>query len=194
MVDWAGHEGEATSRRYRSMAERQLRGSSPTYERLCLGVADDREVLALLDTLPAPKRQPNLLLAAARFLAGPVEAYAPFREWVVGHWGELSATMSARRTQTNEARRCAVLLPALAALGGPLALLEVGASAGLCLYPDRYAYRYGDGRVIGSSPVVLDCHSSGPVPIPNTPIASRCCAVRSRSRAWILRWCAVATC
>ena len=46
--------------------------------------------------------------------------------------------------QTNEAGRCAVLLPVLAALPQPLALLEVGASAGLCLYPDRYAYRYGD--------------------------------------------------
>ena len=54
--------------------------------------------------------------------------------------------MRVRATQTNEAGRCAVLLPVLAALPQPLALLEVGASAGLCLYPDRYAYRYGDRR------------------------------------------------
>ncbi len=38
-----------------------------------------------------------------------------------------------KRTQTNEPGRCAVLLPLLAALPQPLALLEVGASAGLCL-------------------------------------------------------------
>jgi Uncharacterized protein conserved in bacteria (DUF2332) len=37
-------------------------------------------------------------------------------------WGE-------RATQTNEAGRCAVLLPVLAALPQPLALLDVGASA-----------------------------------------------------------------
>jgi hypothetical protein len=39
--------------------------------------------------------------------------------------------MLARRTQTNEAARCATLLPTLAALPQPLALIEVGASAGL---------------------------------------------------------------
>ena len=37
----------------------------------------------------------------------------------------------ARRTQTNEPARCAVLLPALAQLPQPLALIEAGASAGL---------------------------------------------------------------
>jgi len=45
-------------------------------------------------------------------------------------------------------------------------LLEVGASAGLCLLPDRYAYAYGEHRV-GSSSVVLPCAPSGPVPLPD---------------------------
>ena len=73
VVDWSGHDGMATSRRYRAMAERQLRGVSPSYERLCLGVADDADLIARLDSLPAPKRQPNLLLASVRFLDGPVD-------------------------------------------------------------------------------------------------------------------------
>jgi hypothetical protein len=71
----------------------------------------------------------------------------------------IEAQMPVRATQTNEAGRCAVLLPVLAALPQPLALLEVGASAGLCLYPDRYAYRYGD-HVVGTGGPVLECAST----------------------------------
>jgi hypothetical protein len=77
--------------------------------------------------------------------------------------------MNHRRTQTNEPRRCATLLPVLASLPQPLALLEVGASAGLCLLPDRYAYRYDGGELLGSSPVVFDCATRGAVPVPRTP-------------------------
>jgi hypothetical protein len=145
----------------------QVHGISPSYERLCVGVADDAEVLARLDTLPRPKRQPNLLFGAVRFLAGPVDQYAAFRAFVLDSWAELSETMLARRTQTNEPRRCATLLPALAALPQPLALLEIGASAGLCLYPDRYAYRYNGGAVLGSSRVLFDCATRGAVPVPS---------------------------
>ena len=60
--------------------------------------------------------------------------------------GEIEAVMLERRTQTNEPARCALMLPLLAALPQPLALLEVGASAGLCLLPDRYGYDYDGHR------------------------------------------------
>ena len=43
------------------------------------------------------------------------------------------------------AQGLALLVPALMQLPQPLALLEVGASAGLCLLPDRYAYDF-DGH------------------------------------------------
>jgi hypothetical protein len=166
LVDWSGHDGMETSRRYLLMAERQLRGISPSYEALCAGVADDLELIALLDTLPAPKRQPNLLLGAVRFLGGPIDAYSAFRSFVLAEWAQVVVTMRDRRTQTNEARRCATLLPALAQIDGPLALFEVGASAGLCLQPDRYAYRYGDGPVLGTGTPLLECAVTGPVPVP----------------------------
>ena len=152
------------------MAEREVRGISPSYERLCRGVSTDGDVLARLDELPPPKRQPNLLLGAVRFLGGPVGAYDEFRKWVLANWAELAATMSERRTQTNEPGRCATLLPVLAALPQPLALLEVGPSAGLCLYPDRYGYRYQTSsgeHVVGESAVELRCTVSGPVPLPD---------------------------
>ena len=49
--------------------------------------------------------------------------------------------------QTNEAQRSAILLPGLlqiaAATGLPLSLLEIGASAGLNLWCERYFYDYG---------------------------------------------------
>ena len=73
--------------------------------------------------------------------------------------------MLARRTQTNEAARCALMLPLLAALPQPLALLEVGASAGLCLLPDRYAYDYGT-HSLGTGPPVLRCRVEGDPPLP----------------------------
>lgn len=153
--------------RYREFAQREVRGRSPLYERLAAGVAEDPEVLALLERLPPPKRQPNLLFAVVAFLAGVQPDYDAFRAVVLDRAEEVLATLVARRTQTNEVGRCATLLPVLAQLPGPLALLEVGASAGLCLLPDRYAYDYGRA-VIGdlASGVLLRCEPRGPVPVP----------------------------
>lgn len=166
MPDWTGLDGSPTAARYQQMAEREVLGISPSYEAICLGVAGDAELIDLLDTLPAANRQPNLLLAAVRFLDGPVDSWPAFRGFVLDSWQRLAATMRERRTQTNEPGRCAALLPVLAALPQPLALLEVGAAAGLCLYPDRYAYRYGE-HAVGASSVVLRCAVTGPVPLPS---------------------------
>ncbi|MEU2236337.1 DUF2332 domain-containing protein [Streptomyces vietnamensis] len=153
---------------YRNFATREARGHSARYEELAAAVAEDEKLLALIERLPEPKRQPNLLLAAVRFLDGPTEDPEEFRSWVIGSWDRVGATMLRRRTQTNEAGRCATLLPLLASLRGPLALIEVGASAGLCLYPDRYRYAYDDRSSFGpaDSPVTLGCRTSGPVPLP----------------------------
>jgi hypothetical protein len=163
---WQGG-GVSTAQRYREFA-REAHVESPAYERLALAVAEDGRLLGRLDQLPRPKRQPNLLFAAARYLGGPVERPAAFRDWVMRNWADLAATMLARSTQTNEPARCATLLPVLAVLPQPLALLEVGTSAGLCLYPDAYQYRY-DGHTVGrpDSPVQIDCAVSGDVPLPN---------------------------
>ncbi|WP_426403529.1 DUF2332 domain-containing protein [Streptomyces sp. R-07] len=157
-----------TAERYRRFATMEARGHSPTYERLTAAIAGDPDLLALIDQLPTARRQPNLLLAAVRFLDGPVDDLAAFREWTLVHWARVRATMSERRTQTNEPGRCSVLLPVLARLPQPLALIEVGASAGLCLYPDRYRYRYDGGAEFGpsDSAVVLECGTTGAVPLP----------------------------
>ncbi len=157
---------------YARFARSQALGTSAVYEDWAAGVAGDPEVLALLEALPAPKRQPNLLFAAARLVGAPSGSWTDVGPWVVAHWDAVAREMRARATQTNEPRRCAVLLPALAAVDGPVALVEVGASAGLCLYPDRYSYDYTlpDGSSVrldpadGPSDVVLPCRIEGPVP------------------------------
>ena len=41
MVDWVGHDGMSTAERYAAMARFQVKGVSPSYERLCAGVAED---------------------------------------------------------------------------------------------------------------------------------------------------------
>jgi hypothetical protein len=162
-----GHDpGKPAAENYREFAE-DARGRSPAYEALAGAVAGDPAVLRFLGSLPPGKRQPNLLFAAARYLGEPPDIGA-LRALVGRRPAELSAVMLARRTQTNEPARCAVLLPALAQLPPPLALIEVGASAGLTLLLDRYSYHYGGHRIAGLDPQapVLHCAPSGPVPLP----------------------------
>ncbi|WP_345630748.1 DUF2332 domain-containing protein [Rugosimonospora acidiphila] len=153
---------------YVEFATCEARGVSPAYELLSLAVSRDADLLALLDTLPPGKRQPNLLFGVVRLLGGPIGDPDAFREYAVANWPEIEARMRTRATQTNEAGRCALLLPVLAALPQPLALLEVGASAGLCLYPDRYSYRYGD-HTVGAGGPVLECAASGIAPPDRVP-------------------------
>jgi hypothetical protein len=158
----------------RSLAENyrtfglEARGRSPVYETLAVSVADDEEILEFLGTLPPPKRQPNLLFATARYLLDGPPSLGGLRTLVRERGADLSRVMLARRTQTNEPARCAALLPALAQVPGPLALIEVGASAGLALLFDRYSYDYAGHLIAGSDPdaPTLRCAVRGPVPLP----------------------------
>ena len=150
---------------YRWFAENEARGSSPQYEHLANVVADSHELLERLSLLPGAKRQPNLLFASVRFLGGATDTVDGFVEFIRSNSDELEATMLARSTQTNEVARCAAFLPLLADLDAELALIEVGASAGLCLFPDRYAYSY-DGEQIGDSALEIAVETANTVPVP----------------------------
>jgi hypothetical protein len=156
---------EAIARRFRRFAETEASGRSPLYETLCLGVAADPEILNFLADLPDDKQQPNLLLAAVRFVCGVQASPEQFRAALLARQAAVRAEMLRRRTQTNEPARCAVLLPVLSQLPGPLALLEVGASAGLCLLPDRYGYAYGGREPFGAAPR-FPCRANAATPVP----------------------------
>lgn len=107
-----GHEAtRSTAENYRRFAQREARGKSALYEELASAVADDNRVLALLASLPAATRQPNLIFAAVRFLGPTPSGYAEFSRFLVEDWAAVREVVLARSTQTNEPGRCASLLP-----------------------------------------------------------------------------------
>lgn len=176
MVDKGSGSGQADiAQGYRRWAQLEGHGSSPAYERLALAIAEARGALELLEQVERSQRQPNLLFGALRWYGVDVCEPEVALAWIDQHPAAVLEVLRTRGTQTNEAARCALLLPTLAALAarspGPLALVEIGASAGLCLLYDSWRYRYttdvgvhevGDPR----SPVTLTCAVSGPAPLP----------------------------
>jgi hypothetical protein len=181
MVPPTGSAGDeavgAVVRSYQAFARREARGRSAAYEALAKAVAGDAAVAGFIASLPVVKRQPQLVFAAARYLLGAPPGIGQLRDLVGRSAAELTRVILARSTQTNEPARCAIFLPALAQLPGPLALIEAGASAGLTLLFDRYSYDYGGHRLAGSDPraPTLRCRPIGPVPLPTRipPIAWR---------------------
>lgn len=151
----------------------QAVGDSETFVEWCRGVAGDPEVLEWIAALPGIKKQPNLVFAAARWHGVPAPGpYTGLRDALLHDDGRILATITTRSTQTNEVGRLATLLPVFCALaqGGPVALIEAGASAGLNLYPDRWGYEWStsSGPVrLGPAPY-LPCEVRGPAPLPTT--------------------------
>ncbi len=167
---------------------------SPLYAQLCELIADSPELLAVAGR--ATETTANIFLAAVHdeLLRNPDHALATYYPTVGGtgpgpglaealaafcdeRSDPLAATLATRRTQTNEVARCAALLPAFAAVGDerPLALIEIGASAGLNLLWDHYAYDYG-GRTAGApgSRLSIACELRGPHVPPLDPPSVGC--------------------
>ncbi|HZO75415.1 MAG TPA: DUF2332 domain-containing protein [Ktedonobacteraceae bacterium] len=160
---------------------------SPLYQRFYEGMQGDPELLALLALVETDQPMYVLFFSIinllARRLRHPLlsefypffcphprpasEAYPVFRDFCLSNREGLRLLLPGARLQTNEVTRCANLLPAFELISRragrqPLALIEVGASAGLNLNWDRYGYRYGN-LLVGDprSPVQLACSLRG---------------------------------
>ena len=168
---------------------REAAGTSPLYERLSLESAEDDAVVSLLTAAPTRQRRPNLLFAAAHdiLLSGTDhelatyypsvggrrrpdgDTFAVFRSFIEDFDDEIVSRLQNRATQTNEPGRCAALRAGLGQLpiaaDRPLAVLELGTSAGLLLHVDRYRYRY-DGVSVGAqdAPVTISTELRGGAP------------------------------
>jgi len=156
------------SERYLGFARREAHGASPTYESYTTSAAKNSDLLDRLLDLPDGKQQPNLLLAATRLAVGLPKVNVDFAQHVLNAWDAIKPIILSRSTQTNEPGRCACLLPALAQFKEPLAIIEVGAAAGLCLIPDRYGYDYGRAQLPAAEDGahVFPCKASDQTPIP----------------------------
>ncbi len=180
---------EELSRRFRHLADDQ-RPRSPFSARLCDVIADEPSIVELLRAAPEEQQVPVLLLAALHDdvlrdptaeLAHHYPTVAPeprrdrlgsvLRAHCAARAEALRDTVARRVVQTNEVGRSGFLLPALglvAAECGPLALADIGTSAGLNLRLDRYEYRYEPGGAVGGpSGVRLRVATRGPIPVPD---------------------------
>ncbi|QIG40012.1 DUF2332 domain-containing protein [Microbacterium sp. 4R-513] len=164
-------EAAAVRERFARFATDEAPGRSDVYEAWAAGVASDAGTASLLARIPASRRQPPLVFAVTRLLGAPLGGFAAWSQWLGANIDAVVVESGRRGLQTNEPLRCAALLPALSTIEGPIALLEIGASAGLCLYPDRYSYRYRGDRTVsldpadGESAVILECDLRGAAPL-----------------------------
>lgn len=167
----------ALSDRFRTFADSECKDSSPLYYALSHATAQDAELIEVTGWAASGQPVPNLFFASVHYLlltgtahpvasfyptlaesaGSPTEAFPHFKDFVLRHREAIVSLLKSRLVQTNEVRRSAYLFPALAfaashfEAGRPMALLEIGTSAGLNLLWDKYRYTYGDSMIHGDS-------------------------------------------
>lgn len=193
MARWTVREA---AQRFRAIADGSFR-DVPLYRRLALAIAERPPLLDFATQLPDSALAGGLVFSTFHYLVlaeidaeftavwrqeeqapAAIEDLEPrFERFVLNHANSISALVDRHPgAQLNEVNRCAYLLPALASVAAsrrqPLALLEVGTSAGLLLNFDRYSYRYGDSSFGPPSAVSIECEMRSPLPrldMPDVP-------------------------
>lgn len=181
---------------FRHYATTIYSGRSQLYVNLAMRVAEDNDLLKIAAQAQEKNALPNLFFAAVHYLLLRGEkhqlaafypslndstrrydyVYPYFRSFVLEHQLEIRDLIATRSVQTNEVARCAILVPAFELVsrevrGGPIAMIEIGSSAGLTLLWNQYHYRYDGNLQCGpsSSPVQIECELRGSLkpPIPD---------------------------
>ncbi|GIO93022.1 hypothetical protein J31TS3_42490 [Paenibacillus lactis] len=178
---------ERLVRVFQHFADKEFPGSSDLYAHLARQIAGDAEVLSIAAQASPGQPVPNLLFGAVQYLllkgkGAALSAYYPglaeqpkemeasyphFRSFVLEHREGIIEILRSKRVQTNEVRRCAYLYPVFcsvyAKVRKPLALVELGCSAGLQLLWDQYSYAYGGQEIYGKkeSAVRIDSEIRG---------------------------------
>ncbi|MFC4560071.1 DUF2332 domain-containing protein [Virgibacillus kekensis] len=173
--------------RFKSFSEKECKGSSRLYEHLASKVADDEYLLSLCSYVREGQPVPNMLFGAVHYLllkgesheladyypsltdspGEPRDAFPSFKNFCKIHQEEIIPLMKHKLVQTNEVRRTGYLYPAFCfiyeKIKKPLALIEIGTSAGLQLFWDQYSYSYGSDQIYGnrSSEVHIDTEVRG---------------------------------
>jgi len=161
------------SKNFKVFAETECRGSSKLYEFLSLEIAEDKEILELATYAREGQPIPNLLLGAVHYLllqgkdhnlrefypsitekpGDAADSYVYFRDFCKQYTDEIIPVLENKLVQTNEVRRCAYLFPVFVyiydIIKKPLAIIEIGTSAGLQLLWDKYSYAYGTSEIYG---------------------------------------------
>ncbi|KGR74321.1 DUF2332 domain-containing protein [Ureibacillus manganicus] len=171
---------------------KECEDSSPLYEYLSTQIAQDIVLQNVAAQVPAGQPVPNMLFASVHYLLMgqddelrsyyptftktplPVEnSLLPFKQFVLKNHKLLMMLFRTRLVQTNEVRRCAYMYPIFTEIyeeqGKPLALLEIGTSAGLQLGVDQYNYLYNDEIWVRNTPNLLTITSTNlGNPLPNS--------------------------
>ena len=132
------------------MADDFERGGSKLYAALSRSLADDPVVAAIVGDHEPRWEAPLRLFGGVHYLelAGMVQHPWPkLRGVLEANRDWLARFVAEHPVQTNEVQRCWGLLPAFLTVadGAPFDLVELGPSAGLNLYWDRFRYEYGTG-------------------------------------------------
>ncbi|SDN95413.1 hypothetical protein SAMN04487897_106111 [Paenibacillus sp. yr247] len=168
------------SERFKVFAERECKDSSILYGHLAENIAYDTKLLKLAAHSRLGQPVPNLLLGAVHYLLlGGIEhelaeyyasivdepressaAIDCFRDFCNLYENEIIQILESKLVQTNEVRRCAYLYPSFCYIykitKKPLALIEIGTSAGLQLLWDKYSYSYNSNKKYGNDQSALE--------------------------------------
>jgi len=161
------------SARFKTFADTECRGVSVLYDQLAQEAAQDGDLLDMCRHTREGQPIPNMLFGAVHYLLlrgqehklkhfygsmvshpkPPKDCFPYFKKFCLEKRDTLIHILKHKVVQTNEVRRCGYLYPCFCFIhekvSRPLALIEIGTSAGLQLLWDKYRYSYGTDEMFG---------------------------------------------